>query len=80
MEERRTFCGFSVVDCSPVLRAAPSTKSPENELPASSSPTSAKCSIRPPNNVDASARCSCTREAVYSFKEMKETEAADVDE
>jgi len=33
-----------------------------------------------PNNADASARCSYAREAVYGFKEMKETEAPDVDE
>jgi len=33
-----------------------------------------------PNNADASARCSYAREAVYGFKEMKETEASDVDE
>jgi len=59
------------------------TKSIENELPTGLIIADSKCSIRPPRLTTSMLpmhRCSCTREAVYGFKEMKETEAADVDE
>lgn len=59
------------------------TKSIENELPTGLIISDSKCSIlssRLTTPMLPMHRCSCTREAVYGFKEMKETEAADVDE